>query len=298
MKITDGYLQFGPYQTYYRVAGDIEESLSKGLAPLVLLHGGPGSTHNYFELLDPLAESGRAIVMYDQLGCGNSFVEGHPELWVKETWVNELDNLIYQLGLKSFHLLGQSWGGMLAITYLCDNKPAGAKSVILSSTLSESQLWGIEQHRQIKFMTEQDQKAIAEAEKSGNYSDPEYLKALDVFMERHCCNMSYGPDAPECLRRKKRSGSESYVVAWGPNEFTPMGTLADWNYTPRLKEIAAPAIIISGTDDLCTPLVAKTMYDNLNSAKWELFEGARHMCFADDNPRYLTLLDAWMKDND
>lgn len=288
----------GELRTYYRIAGDIRESYEKGLAPLVLLHGGPGSTHNYFELLDPLASNGRAIISYDQLGCGNSFIDNRPELWVAETWVDELERLREHLGLKELHLLGQSWGGMLAITYLCDRHPQGVKSVILSSTLSSSQLWGMEQHRNIKLMTEADQEAIARAEKSGKYDDPAYLAALDVFMTRHCCDSSYGPDTPECISRPRKTGIESYVTAWGPNEFTPQGTLAQWDYTGKLGTIDSPALIISGTDDLSTPLVSKTMYDGLKDARWELFPGCRHMCFADDTERYLTLLDGWMAEKD
>ncbi|MBF1106673.1 MAG: alpha/beta fold hydrolase, partial [Solobacterium sp.] len=80
MKITEGYMPYLNYQTYYRIVGDITKPA------LVLLHGGPGSTHNYFELLDSLASDDYCIVMYDQLGCGNSYVEGHPELWTPETW--------------------------------------------------------------------------------------------------------------------------------------------------------------------------------------------------------------------
>lgn len=74
MEIKEGYMPFMGYQTYYRIVGKTEE----GKSPLILLHGGPGSTHNYFELLDRVAESGRAVIMYDQLGCGNSFVEDIP----------------------------------------------------------------------------------------------------------------------------------------------------------------------------------------------------------------------------
>ena len=93
-------MPFMGYQTYYRIVGKTEE----GKSPIILLHGGPGSTHNYFELLDRVAESGRAVIMYDQLGCGNSFVEGHPELWTPETWLNELCVLIDYLHIDMAHL--------------------------------------------------------------------------------------------------------------------------------------------------------------------------------------------------
>ena len=116
MEIKEGYMPFMGYQTYYRIVDlddvfdeashtFVHDKIRGGKSPIILLHGGPGSTHNYFELLDRVAESGRAVISYDQLGCGLSFVEGHPELWTPETWLNELCALIDYLHLDSFHLL-------------------------------------------------------------------------------------------------------------------------------------------------------------------------------------------------
>ena len=293
--VTEGYINFGEFKTYWRAAGD----LGSAKPPLLLLHGGPGSTHNYMELLDPLAErTGRAIISYDQLGCGNSYLDGRPELWKAQTWVDELDNLRHELGLERLHLLGQSWGGMLAITYLADRTQQGVCSVVLSSTLSSSQLWGSEQHRMARQLPTDEWAALQEAERTGLFEGEAYTKAVNHYMELHCADLSYGPEAPECLQRKKRSGREAYVTAWGPNELTPLGTLANWDYTERLCELELPALVISGTDDLCTPLLAKTMFDRLPNARWELMAGCRHMCFADDNPRYLELVGAWLSEHD
>ncbi len=291
--ITEGYMDFRGYKTYYRIVGE-----SKGnKKPLILMHGGPGSTHNYFEGLDVLAEDGRMIVMYDQLGCGNSYVDNHPEWWNKETWKEELAALRAHLGLDEVHLLGQSWGGMLAICYMIDEKPEGVKSLILSSTLSSSSLWAKEQHRMITYMSEEDQRAIKEAEETNNFSGAAYELANEHFMLQHAS----GPvtsDSPKWLRRPRKSGKEAYLYGWGPNEYTPTGTLADFEYTDRLNEISVPSLIISGTDDLCTPLVAKTMYDHLPNATWELFPNARHMCFVDGEAHYIELVSKWMNDHD
>ena len=288
MKITEGYMPYLGYQTYYRIAGECRD----GKKPLLLLHGGPGSTHNYFEVLDALADTGRAVISYDQLGCGNSYVDGHPELWCQKTWDNELMELRRHLGLDQVHLLGQSWGGMLAIEYLCDYQPEGVASVILSSTLSSASLWAKEQHRMIRFLSQEDQEAIAEAERTGNFDTPEYLAANSRFMERHCDSPS--ADTPECVTRPKRSGKEAYLYGWGPNEYNPTGSLGSWEYTDKLERIKCPALIISGTNDLCTPLIAKTMYDRIPNARWELFDGCRHMCFVEDNEKYIRLLTEWL----
>lgn len=293
MKITEGYMPYLGYKTYYRIVGECRD----GKKPLLLLHGGPGSTHNYFEVLDILADTGRAIISYDQIGCGNSYVDGHPELWCQKTWDNELIELRKYLGLDELHILGQSWGGMLAIEYLCDYHPEGVTSVILSSTLSSASLWAHEQHRRIRFLSDEDQAAIAQAEKTGNFDTPEYLAANDHFMLRHAGGKAT-EDSPECLRRPKKTGSEAYLYGWGPNEYTPSGSLKNWEYTDKLGEITQPALIIDGTNDLCTPLVAKTMYDRIPNARWELFDGCRHMCFVEDNEKYVRLLTEWMDETE
>ena len=263
----------------------------------MLLHGGPGSTHNYFEVLDKIAETGRQVIMYDQIGCGNSFVEGHPELFNADTWIKELIELRKHLGLEEIHLLGQSWGGMQAIWYAIEYKPKGIKSYILSSTLSSAKLWEEEQKRRISYMNKADQQALLDAVNSGDYSSEEYNNALDKFMEMHCAGKVTEND-PECLRRPKKSGSEAYVVGWGQNEFSPTGTLSGYEFTDRLDEIKEPCLITSGSRDLCSPYIAKTMYDKIPNSEWELFQYSRHMPFVEENDKYIEVLTKWLDKND
>ncbi|MEG0181511.1 MAG: proline iminopeptidase-family hydrolase [Romboutsia sp.] len=293
MKITEGYMPFEGFKTYYRIVGEATE----GKKPLVLLHGGPGSTHNYFEVLDKIAESGRQVIMYDQIGCGNSFVKGHPELFNADTWIKELIELRKHLGLEEIHLLGQSWGGMQAIWYAIEHKPKGIKSYILSSTLSSAKLWEKEQKRRISYMDKKDQKALLDAVNTGDYSSKEYNNALEKFMEMYCAG-ELTEESPECLRRPKKSGSEAYVVGWGHNEFSPTGTLAGYEFTDRLHEIKEPCLITSGAIDLCSPYIAKTMYDRILNSKWELFEYSRHMPFVEENEKYIEVLTKWLNEND
>lgn len=293
MKITDGYMPFLGYQTYYRIVGECVDDRK----PILLLHGGPGSTHNYFEVLDRLAAEGRQVISYDQLGCGNSFVEGHPELWTSKVWIDELKSIRNYLHLDHVHILGQSWGGMLLIEYLITQQPQGVCSAILSSTLPENELWCREQHRMIRMMSEADRKAIAKAEETGDFTEAEYQKANERFMLLHCAG-AVTEESPECLRRPKKAGTESYIVGWGPNEYNATGTLGTYHYTERLNEIHTPCLITSGTNDLCTPLIAKTMYDRIPDARWELFEGARHMSFVEQNDKYCEILSEWLNAHD
>ena len=288
MEITEGYMPFKDFKTYYRVVG----KRCEGKAPVVLLHGGPGSTHNYFELLDELAATGHQLIMYDQTGCGMSYVEGHPELFTLDSWLDELEALRSYLDLGEMHVLGQSWGGMMILAWLIDRQPKGVHTAILSSTLPSSRLWSHEQHRLISFMPEAEQQAIRRAEATGNYADEAYVAANDHYTELHACSID--ERSLECLQRKKKFGTESYNVAWGPNEYTPTGNLKDFDYTQRLGEIKQPCLIISGTNDECTPLVAKTMADGIANSRWELLPDARHMTFADDTEGYINVLKQWL----
>ena len=293
MRIEEGYMPFMGYQTYYRIVGEP----SKERKPLLLLHGGPGSTHNYFEVLDRVAgETGRQVISYDQIGCGNSYLDGHPELWTQETWMNELIALREYLQLDQLHILGQSWGGMLIIAYLIEKKPAGICSAIISSGHPSSSLWASEQHRMITLMSPEDQEAIRKAEETGNFDDPAYLRANDRFMELHCASID--ENSPECVRRPKRSGKESYLYGWGPNEYVPTGSLGDFEYIDRLGEITQPCLIISGSEDLCTPAVARAMYEGIPGSRWELMQGSRHMCFVDCHEDYCRMLESWLAQHD
>lgn len=294
MKIREGYMPYLEYKTYYRIAG----TKTGNKKPLLLLHGGPGSTHNYFEVLDRLAEEdGRELIMYDQIGCGESYVENRPDLWNPKIWAEELIQLRKHLNLEEVHILGQSWGGMLLLDYVCNYKPQGVKSLILSSTLPASWMWGEEQHRMIQELPEKMQEAIKRATSTGDYSDPEYVEAETEYMLRHAAKTA-DENSPECLRRPVKKGGEAYITGWGPNEFTPLGTLKEYDVTEQLKDIKEPALIVSGGNDLCTPYIAKYMYDRIPNAKWELFQYCRHMCFVEANDQYVEMMKEWLNTND
>ena len=292
--IKEGYINFKNHKTYYRTIGECKGNKK----PLILLHGGPGSTHNYFEVFDDLAaKDDRMLVMYDQMGCGNSYIEGHPEYFTSDVWIEELMTLRKELHLDEVHILGQSWGGIMALLYALDYKPEGVKSYILSSTLPSAKLWESEQYKRIAKMEQKYQDAIHKAIDSEEYTDPVYLEAVDVFMDMYC-NPKIDENSPECLTRKKVTGEESYLVGWGPNEFTPVGTLSDFEVIDRLGEITTPCLITSGGSDLCSPAVAKAMLDGIPNSKWELFENSRHMSFADEHDKYVDILIKWLNEND
>ena len=105
-------------------------------------------------------------------------------------------------------------------------------------------------------------------------------------------------NSPECIRRPKRAGDEAYLYGWGPNEYQPLGDLADFEYTDHLHQITQPCLICSGTRDICTPVVAASLYENIPNSRWEVFKGARHTCFVEQTDKYCEILEKWLEECD
>lgn len=123
--MVEGRMEWEGHTTWYRVAGSLERDAAR--APVVIAHGGPGAAHDYVEPIAELSRSGRACVLYDQLGCGRSqhLPDKTPEFWTVELFKRELRKLLLTLEIRDrYHLLGQSWGGMLAMEHALDH-PSG-----------------------------------------------------------------------------------------------------------------------------------------------------------------------------
>jgi len=122
----------------------------------------------------------------------------------------------------------------------------------------------------------------------------EYLNLNEI----HYSAEKITESSPECLKRSKKFGTESYVTAWGQNEFSPSGTLKNFGFSDKITDIKEPCLITSGLLDLCSPLIAKAMYDKIPNSKWELFEYSRHMPFVQENEKYIKILIEWLDEND
>jgi pimeloyl-ACP methyl ester carboxylesterase len=135
----EGYVPFRGMRTWYRAVG---ERATPGRIPLLLLHGGPGMPSDPLESLEALADGGRSVIRYDQIGCGRSDRPRDPSLWRVESFVDELAAVRRELGLDRVHLLGWSWGGMLALEYLlAEPRPAGVASLVLASAPASAPFW-------------------------------------------------------------------------------------------------------------------------------------------------------------
>jgi len=252
----EGFVPFRGYRTWYRVVDGDERS--EGKLPVVLLHGGPGATHDYLEPLEALADTGRRVVFYDQLGCGKSDLPDDQSLWVVETFVEELDVIRRELGLDRIHLFGNSWGGMLAMEYAL-TRPRGLESLILASSPASIPQW-VEETGKLRAKLPPDIQAVLDRhEAAGTTDDPEYEEAATEFYKRHVCRVD---PWPECVLRSFQFIAEHGIVYHtmnGPSEFHVTGNLRNWSVVERLPEISAPTLVVTGEHDEATPAINKTV---------------------------------------
>jgi L-proline amide hydrolase len=241
--ISEGFIPFRGFRTWYRIVGDLTQPESAKL-PLLVLHGGPGESHDYLEPLEELADSGRPIVFYDQLGGGNSDQPNDPSLWRVELFLDELATVRQELGLGNIHLLGYSWGGMLAMEYAL-TQPVGLASLILASSPASIPQWIAEANRLRKELPEEVQATLRHHEEAGTTDEAAYEEAMQVYDQRHLCRLD---PWPEPLTRTSVN-PEIYNTMWGSSEFHVTGTLKEWDIRDRLGEIKLPTLVTSGRYD-------------------------------------------------
>ncbi len=286
----EGYIPFRDYKVWYRIVGEAE---TQAKLPLLCLHGGPGAPHDYLEPLEAMATGGRRVIFYDQLGCGNSDHPHNPSLWTVPLFVEELGAVRRSLGLDRVHLLGQSWGGMLAMEYAL-TRPEGIASLILADSPASMPQWAAEANRLRGELPSDVRQVLSKHEESGTTDDAAYQEAMMVFYRRHVCRLD---PWPECLERafgKLMQDPEVYTTMIGPSEFYITGTLKDWSVVQRLGEIKTPALLLSGRYDEATPAIVETVHRGIQGSEWVLFENSSHMPHLEEPERYMQVLNEFL----
>jgi L-proline amide hydrolase len=291
-----GVVPFGPYETWYRVTGD----LGAGPTPLVVLHGGPGSCHDYTLRIARVAETGRAVVHYDQLGCGRSthLPRAPADFWTVDLFLDELDNLLSALGIgDDYHVLGQSWGGMLGAEHAV-LAPAGLRSLVISNSPASMALWLEGANRLRAELPEATRAALDRHESDGTIADPEYLAATDEYYARHVCRVVPNPPEVESSKALQNADPTVYHTMNGPNEFYCVGSLVSWSVVDRLDRIVAPTLLVSGRYDEATPEAVRPFFERIRDVRWEVMAESSHMPFVEETEEYLRVVNAFLAEHD
>lgn len=294
MSITEGYAPYGDYKTWYRITGD----LASGKPPLIIAHGGPGCTHDYVDSFKDIAATGRAVIHYDQVGNGNSthLPEKGADFWTVAFFRTELHNLIDHLGVRGgYCLLGQSWGGMLGAEFAVE-RPAGLRALIIANSPAAMSTWISEANRLRGDLPADVQATLLRHEQAGTTDSAEYMKATDVFNERHVCRVVPMPD--EVKRTFDAIGTDPtvYHTMNGPNEFHVIGTMKDWSIVGRLSTIEVPTLLISGRYDEATEACVKPYADEIPDVRWRIFEQSSHMPHVEEREACMAEVTAFLEE--
>jgi proline iminopeptidase len=267
---------------------------------LLLLNGGPGLTHDYFECMESfLPAEGIEIIYYDQLGCGNSDNPGDTSFWDLSRYVEEVEQVRQSLNLTkdNFYLLGHSWGGILAMQYALKYQ-ANLKGMIISNMMSDVPAYGKYAEEVLaKQMDSAVLTQVKDIEASGDFDNPKYMELLiPNFYEKHILRMPSSQWPEPFNRAFSKLNKSLYVTMQGPSEFGVAGKLINWTVQDQLKTLSVPTLVIGATHDTMDPEHMKKMSEWVQQGTFLLCPNGSHMCMYDDQEVYMTGLIKFIKD--
>jgi L-proline amide hydrolase len=291
----EGRMLWRGHETWYRVVGELDPHAPK--TPVVICHGGPGAAHDYCEPIADLSRFGRTCVLYDQLGCGRSELlpDAPADFWTPQLFKDELTELIGHLGISErYAVVGQSWGGMLAMEHALD-RPVGLRAIVVADSPASIPLWVSEANRLRAGLPKDVQETLARHEDAGTTDDPEYEAAVAVFYERHLCRVVPMPDCVTRSFAQIAANPTVYRTMNGPSEFHVVGSLKSWDITDRLYEIATPTLLVSGRHDEATPLIVGEIHKRIPGAQWVIFEESSHMPHVEEPDAFLDAVETFLR---
>ncbi|MEM6665669.1 MAG: proline iminopeptidase-family hydrolase [Pseudomonadota bacterium] len=282
----EGRLAVEGGEIWYGIVGD----LASDRPPLLVIHGGPGMSHDYLFNLSDLADEGiedRAVIFYDQLDAGRSDRPNDPANWRIPRFLDEIDAIRRALALEQCAIFGNSWGGTLAAAYGA-RQPAGLVKLVLSSPLINTATW-IADNAAYRAALPSDIRTVMDAcEAEGRTDDPAYLDAVDVFYRRHLCRADPWPEP--VVRTFDVMNPYCYAAMWGPNEFTCTGVLKGYDGTDGLARISAPTLFTCGRFDEATPESTERFSRRVPDGRFQVFEQSSHLAFVEERAAYVGAL--------
>jgi L-proline amide hydrolase len=270
-----------------------------GALPLIVLHGGPGFPHNYLQSITALAESGRTVVLYDQLGCGASshLPDAPSEFWTVQLFIDEFTNLVEALGFPEYHILGQSWGGMLGAE-IATLQPTGLRSLIASNSSVASARWRQSASDLRAQLPAEVRENLERHEASETYDHPDYLAATAVFYAKHVLRLPTPPEEYLESERQLAADPTVYYTMNGPNEFHVIGTMRDWSVEDRLPLITAPTLVLAGEFDEATSVAWQPFIDLVPTVSSHIFPGASHCTHLEQPEEFRAVVESFLRETE
>jgi proline iminopeptidase len=266
---------------------------------VLLLHGGPGCTHEYWECMESyLPKEGIEFIYYDQLGSAYSDQPQDSSLWTTERFVQELEQVRQALGLDSsnFYLLGHSWGGILAMEYALKHQE-NLKGLIISNMMASCPDYDKYADEVLaKQMDPAILMTIRMLEERNDFDNPLYMDLLNShFYPEHVCRIPVKKWPEPMVRSFDKINSDVYTIMQGPSEFGISGRLANWDVTDKLSSITVPTLSIGATHDTMDPEHMKWISETVQNGEFLLCPNGSHMCMWDDQEVYMNGLISFLK---
>ncbi|RME01055.1 MAG: alpha/beta fold hydrolase [Calditrichaeota bacterium] len=266
---------------------------------LLLLHGGPGATHEYLECFESfLPAEGIEFIYYNQLGSAYSDQPQDSSLWDIHRFVEEVEQVRKALGLdkNNFYLFGHSWGGWLAQQYALKYQD-NLKGLILSNTMSSSPAYDRYAEEVLgKQLDPAVLQEIKEIEARGDFENPRYMELLmPHFYNRFVCRLPMEQWPEPMMRAFNKLNHNVYVTMQGPSEFGIAGKLETWDVSKELHKITVPTLLIAAKYDTMDPAHLKWMSEEVQNGSYLLCENGSHMAMYDDQQRYMSGLIKFLK---
>lgn len=281
----------GPHNVWIKRTGNNPDM------KLLLLHGGPGGTSDYFGAFDSFLP-GTAVeyYRYDQLGAGRSDKPDNDALWTIPRFVDEVDQVREAIGGdgSNFCLLGHSWGGILAIEYALAH-PGEVKCLVISNMMASIPAYNRYANEVLKPQMAPEKLArVEQLEAEGKIDDPDYMGILmPEFYEKHILRRP-AAEWPEPVNYGfAQMNQHIYVLMQGPSELGASGLLEDWDRFEDLAKIGVPTLVISGQHDTMDPAHMAAMAKKLPKGELVATEGS-HMAMYDDQQAYFAGLNAFL----
>jgi len=278
-KESSGYINLSKGRLWYKVVGG-----DKAGIPLLVVHGGPGQSHDYLVKPISLLSDERPVVFYDQMDSGKSEHTGDRTLWTMERFIEDLKTVRHQLMLNKVHILGRSWGSMLTSEYILREKPNGVTSLIFSGSNFSSKLWCDDQLKKLRNLPNNLRNTIEDCEKRKDYRSNAYKEATNYFYKKYLCRLKFWPDSLNNMNQ------ELYEYMWGPSEFTATGNLREWTCIDRLGEINIPTLLTCGEYDESTPETNKYYQKLIPGSEMVVFPGTSHVHHLEEPEKYLKVV--------
>ncbi len=296
-QVTTRTIPFRGYETWVHIT--TPDVPVDGAFPLIVLHGGPGMAHNYLRNIAELADTGRTVILYDQLGCGNSthLPDAPADFWTPQLFVDEFMNLVQELDLSAFHLLGQSWGGMLGAE-IAVQQPAGLKSLAICNSPASMRLWAQAASDLRSELPTETQQTLTRHEEAGTTQDPEYLAAADEFYRRRVCRLDPTPQDFRKSEEQMEAEPTVYHTMNGPNEFHVIGTLREWSIIDRLGDIEVPTLVFAGEHDEATPETWQPYVDGIKNSRAHVFPDASHCVHLEHPEGFRAVIGDFLSEHD